>query len=280
MATSSSSLSSSVRTVLTTGANTGIGFGIVKNLSARPGFHVLLGARDVKKGEEALKSLQSAQIIHANSKVEVLQIDITNEDSVKAAAEKVKAVGGLDILINNAGMAYKGSIFNEEVARNTIATNYFGTVRALQHFTPLLKPNARVVNVSSTGGQSALGSVSEQLRNRFLKEDLTVDELNALMNEFIEAVRVGDWKARGWVGTTYGVSKIGMTMLGRIWTKQLPAGILINSVCPGYVKTNMAPNGIRTIDQGALTPVHVALLPTSAKENGLFWANEKVQPYF
>jgi len=143
-----------------------------------------------------------------------------------------------------------------------------------------MKANARLVNVSSSAGQSGLANVSETLRRRFLKDDLTVEELNGMMNDFIEGVRVGDWKAKGWIGTTYGVSKIGMTMLGRVWAKKLPVGVLINSACPGYVKTSMAPAGIRTIEQGALTPVLLALLPATAMENGLFWSNEKVHSYY
>jgi len=258
---------------LVTGANKGIGLAIVENLCTNhPKLHVLLGARDPKLGGEALKKIQGKC-----SNVSSIHIDLNDEKSIKSAAESVKKqYGGLDILINNAGMAWKGSAFNTEVAATTLGTNYFGTLKVCQEFLPLMRENGRVVNVSSMVGKSTLGKMSSDLRAKFLADDLTVDQLNGLMNKFIKDVTDGTYAKEGWPETTYGVSKTGVTMLTRILARDNKTkGLLINSCCPGWVKTDMAGDKAPlTPAQGAETPVHLAFLPADAP-NGKFWQNCK-----
>jgi len=267
---------SAQKIALVTGANKGIGFAIVENLCINnPKLHVLLGARDLKLGNEALKKLKS------NDNVSVIHLDINDEKSIKSAAESVKKqYGGLDILINNAGMAWKGSAFNEEVATTTLGTNYFGTLKVCQEFFPLLRENGRVVNVSSSVGKSTFGKMSSSLRDQFLADDLTLDTLNGLMNKFIKDVANGSFKKEGWPETTYGVSKSGLTMLTRLQARDNKTkGVLINSCCPGWVKTDMAGDKAPlTPAQGALTPVHLAFLPSDGP-NGKFWQDCKVSDF-
>jgi len=266
---------SAQKIALVTGANKGIGLAIVENLCTNnPKLHVLLGARDLKLGNEALKKLKF-------DNVSVVQIDLNDEKSIKAAAEGVKKqYGGLDILVNNAGMAWKGSAFNTEVATTTLGTNYFGTLKVCQEFFPLLRENGRVVTVSSSVGKSTLGKMSSSLRDQFLADDLTVDQLSGLMNKFIKDVTDGTYKKEGWPETTYGVSKVGVTMLTRIQARDNKIkGVLINSCCPGWVKTDMAGDkATLTPAQGALTPVHLAFLPADGP-NGKFWQDAKVSSY-
>jgi len=261
---------------LVTGANKGIGLAIVENLCTNnPKLHVLLGARDLKLGNDALKKLKTSD------NVSVVQIDLNDEKSIKSAADSVKKqYGGLDILINNAGMAWKGNAFNTEVAATTLGTNYFGTLKVCQEFFPLLRENARVVNVSSTIGKSTLGKMSSSLREQFLADDLTVDKLNALMNKFIQDVTDGTYKKEGWPETTYGVSKSGLTMLTRLHARDNKTkGVLINSCCPGWVKTDMTGDKAPlTPAQGALTPVHLAFLPSDGP-SGKFWQDCKESSY-
>jgi len=268
---------STQKIALVTGANKGIGLAIVENLcSNNPKLHVLLGARDSKLGNEALRKLDKYK------NVSLVQIDLNDEKSIKTAAEGVKKqYGGLDILINNAGIAWKGSAFNTEVATTTLGTNYFGTLKVCEEFFPILRENGRVVNVSSTVGKSTLGKMSESLRNKFLADDLTVDQLNGLMNKFIKDVTDGTYKKEGWPETTYGVSKAGLTMLTRVLARDNKTkGVLINSCCPGWVKTDMAGDHAQlTPAQGAETPVHLAFLSAHDAPNGKFWKDCKVQSY-
>jgi len=213
--------------------------------------------------------------------VSLLQLDLNDQKSIKAAAETVKKeFGGLDILINNAGMAWKGSAFNSEVATTTLGTNFFGTLNVCQEFLPLMRENGRVVNVSSSVGKGTLGKMSEALRKQFLADDLSLDQLTALMNKFIKDVGDDTYQKQGWPATCYGVSKSGETMLTRILARDNKTkGLLINSCCPGWVRTDMAGDrATLSPAEGALTPVHLCFLPADGP-NGKFWQDKKVSDF-
>ena len=122
------------RVALVTGGNKGIGYAICKSLSSQtsPPLTVLLGSRDEQRGLEAVARLRSEQQQQQQHSVDVqaLVIDIADEASVKRAAERVKQqYGGLDILVSNAGIASKGDAFDENIARDTLRTNYWGHTR-------------------------------------------------------------------------------------------------------------------------------------------------------
>ena len=78
-----------------------------------------------------------------------------------------------------------------------------------------------VVNVSSQAGHMALSRMAKDLQARFLSPDLTLDDLCALMNEFMDVVKLQDGDPRGWPGTFYGVSKLGVTLLSVLQQKEL-----------------------------------------------------------
>lgn len=81
---------------------------------------MLLGSRDAARGSEAVKTL-------AQPNVAPLHIDIDDPASVTAAAAEVKTkYGGLDLLVNNAGLAFKGDAFDTNVVDTTFKTNYYG----------------------------------------------------------------------------------------------------------------------------------------------------------
>jgi len=89
--------------ILVTGANKGIGFEVVRQL-AKLGHQVILTARDKSKGLEAQKKLKAENLV-----VHFLELDITKEESIQQAANKVKSdFGKLDVLINNAGISLRG----------------------------------------------------------------------------------------------------------------------------------------------------------------------------
>lgn len=104
------------------GANKGLGYHLVSQLSRSLGsdWTVLLGARDAARGQEAVKAL-------ALPNVAPLHIDLDDHNSIKAAAAEVKTkYGGVDLLVNNAGMAFKGDAFDTHVVDTTFKTNYYG----------------------------------------------------------------------------------------------------------------------------------------------------------
>ena len=265
---------------LVTGGNKGIGLAICRALAAstNPRVHVLLGSRDPQRGQQAVQQLQQ----EGRQNVEPISIDISDSASIASAARTVQQrFGGLDILVNNAGIATKGDAFDEHVARTTVDTNYVGTRNAYHHFAPLLRPHARVVTVSSMSGRSAMHRMSDERRAQFLQPDLTKEQLDGLVEEFVKDVKEGQWKERGWPNSAYGVSKAAVTMLTRIQGReQKDASILVNCCCPGWVRTDMtSEQAPKSPEQGAMTPVKLALLPQGDKTTGKLWEDEQVKDF-
>jgi len=253
------------RIAVVTGGNRGIGLEINRQLAQR-GLHVVLTSRDRAKGEAAAAELRAEGL-----SVQHLELDVASEASARAIAGALKAEhGGVDVLVNNAGIAMDG--FNAEVARATIETNYFGSLHVTSHLLPLLRKGGRIVMVSSgVADRSRLGA---RLRARFMAKDMTLDELSSRMRAFVAAVARGDHEAEGWPSSAYCVSKIGMNKLTEILAKELSAderGILCNAACPGWVRTAMGGRSApRSVEEGAETPVWLALLPEGGPRGGFY----------
>src|ERR1041384_1217236 len=141
-----------MKTVLITGANRGIGFETARQLAAR-GFHVVIGARSEQQGNEAQREAQKA------GKVSLLVLDVSDSESITAAASKFAPVGQLDVLINNAGIYPDEGLSILTISRqqmvSTFQTNTFGALEVTRAFLPYLRKSAaaRVINVSSGYGQ-------------------------------------------------------------------------------------------------------------------------------
>ncbi|XP_043078071.1 carbonyl reductase 1-like [Puntigrus tetrazona] len=262
----------SKRVAVVTGANKGIGLAIVKGL-CKAGFNgdILLTARNEKLGQDAVAGLKS----EGCNNVIFHQLDICDQgSSLKLKKFLQEKYGGLDVLINNAGMAFKHSAtepFGEQ-AEVTMRTNFWGTLWVCHALLPILRPKARVVNVSSFVSKKSLDQCSAELQAKFRNKDLSEEELCLLMGEFVQAAQAGDHTAQGWPNTAYGTTKIGVTVLSRIQARVLTEtrpgdGILLNACCPGWVRTDMAgSNASKSPEEGAETPVYLAMLPEGAKE--------------
>lgn len=254
-----------------TGGNRGIGREICRQLAkARPLDSVVLTARDKGRGEEALGELKGEGL----KNISFLCCDISAEGDAGRLAEAIgKQWGRVDVLVNNAGYASKGPALDREIARRTLGTNFFGTRRVTHALLPLFPAGARVINVSSGSG-TLDGPYSAEKRNALLDPKLEEGALCALMEQFIEDVGSGKVSARGWPASAYAVSKAGMNALTRIWARDWEAEgrkILVESVCPGWVRTDMGgPHASRGVDEGAETPVWLALTD-EALPNGRFY---------
>jgi NAD(P)-dependent dehydrogenase (short-subunit alcohol dehydrogenase family) len=219
---------------LITGANKGIGFETARQLGQK-GITVLVGARDARKGEAAVEKLRKEKIdAHA------LTIDVSNADSIKAAATQVERdYGQLDILINNAGVMVDDQ--NKKVSeqslgtwRKTFDTNLFGLIATTQAFLPLLRKSeaGRIVNLSSI-----LGSIT----------------LHATPGSPI-------YESKGYA--SYNVSKSAVNAYTVQFAYELKdTKIKVNAAHPGWVKTEMGGEGATMeLEDGAKTSVALATL--------------------
>ncbi len=223
------------RIAVVTGANRGIGFEISRQLAKR-GLRVVLTSRDPAKGRAAARALRGQGL-----EVESRTLDVISARSIGAlAAFLEKRHGRLDVLVNNAGILIDphGSRFlgsRVKTYRDTLETNLFGPLMLCQALAPLMRKNGygRIVNVSSGLGQlSAMGT-----------------------------------------GTpAYRISKTALNALTRIVAAELKdANVLVNSMCPGWVKTGIGgPQAPRTPQQAADTAVWLALLPDGGPSGGFF----------
>ncbi|XP_061163531.1 carbonyl reductase [NADPH] 1-like isoform X2 [Saccostrea echinata] len=258
----------SKKVAVVTGSNKGIGYAIVRGLCKKFDGDVYLTARNEELGKQAVKSLNSEGL-----SPKFHQLDISDQASINRLRDFLKATyGGLDLLVNNAGIAYKESSTAPlaEQAEVTIKTNYFGTLAVCEALFPILRTQARVVNVSSMVGTFTIKKCSKEIRAKFANSKLTIDELTTLMNDFVQAAKNGSHESKGYATSAYGMSKIGVSALSEIQHRQLSADpredIIVNACCPGYVDTDMTSHkGHKTIDQGADTPLYLALLPPGTK---------------
>ncbi|XP_076975033.1 carbonyl reductase [NADPH] 1 [Tamandua tetradactyla] len=277
-------MSSYSRVALVTGANKGIGFAIARDLCRQFSGDVVLTARDAARGRAAVQQLQAEGL-----SPRFHQLDIDDLQSIRALRDFLrKEYGGLDVLVNNAGIAFKTvdpTPFHIQ-AEVTLKTNFFGTQAVCKELLPLIKPQGRVVNVSSVVSVRALKACSQELQQKFRSETITEEELVELMNKFVEDTKTGVYQKEGWPNTAYGVSKIGVTVLSRIYARELNQQrrsdkILLNACCPGWVRTDMAgPKATKSPEEGAETPVYLALLPPDAEgPHGQFVSEKKVEQW-
>ncbi|MBO9098475.1 MULTISPECIES: SDR family oxidoreductase [unclassified Rhizobium] len=220
------------RIALVTGANKGIGLEIARQL-AQAGVTVVIGARDPGRATASVSGL-----LEAGLSVRSVTLDLNNHAGIAAAAETIRAeYGRLDILVNNAGIvdAEDGppTSGSAEAARRIMDTNFVGTLAVTQAMLPLLRLSsaARIVNLSSSLGSLALNGdpASPYYSARLIGYNASKAALNMLTVQLAEELR----------DTPH----------------------VINSVSPGYVKTDLTGgNGFMTPQEGAKLPVKYALL--------------------
>lgn len=251
---------SHTKVAVVTGSNKGIGYAIVKGLCEKFDGKVYLTSRDEGRGQAAINDLKKLGFDAAFH-----QLDIDDEESVIKFRHYIKAQeGGIDVLVNNAGIAFKNNATEPAgvQAEVTLKTNYFNTLRACEILFSVLRANAQVVNVSSSLGHLSCVP-SPELRAKLSDPSLTKEQLSELMDQFVQDAKNGVHIECGWGCSTYSISKVGLSALSIIQQKELDKGnknISVNSVHPGYVATDMTTfKGPLTIEEGASAPLFLAL---------------------
>lgn len=206
-----------VKVAVVTGANKGIGFAIVRGLCKRFDGLVYLTSRDEERGKKAIYQLKT-EGLNPNYH----QLDVTKSSSVEKFRDFIKEKhGGIDILVNNAAIAFKANA-TEPIAvqaEDTLFVNYFSLVSTCEILFPILRQGARVVNVSSSAGHLT-NIPSEALRRKFLDPKLTVAQLSEMMQQYIDMAKQGT-QATEWGNSSYAVSKVGVTALTKIQQRML-----------------------------------------------------------
>ena len=247
------------KVAVVTGANRGIGYEIARQLAAE-GVEVIARVATRDEGVAAARKLG----------VRHFALDVTRQESIDTLAEHVR--DGVDILINNAGISMNG--FDANVGALDAGQSISGEPRTSPiKLLPLVRDAGRVVMVSS--GMGELSSVSPALRARFLDSSLTEAGLAELVESFVSDVAAGIHADKGWPSSAYRVSKIALNALTRASSRaaspRILRKILVNAVCPGWVRTNMGGSSApRSPDEGARTPVWLALLPSDGPSGGFF----------
>src|SRR5690606_15636608 len=232
---------------IVTGANRGIGLEVSRQL-AQLGHHVIMTARD-RKGAAAMQ-----QLVAEGLDVELRKLDVNSTEDCQALARHVaENHKGVDVLVNNAGILPES--FSDTSGRypanplrvppatvmEILNTNTLGPLRMIQAFAPLLRENARVVNVSSSMGQ-----LTGDFGNGHLGYRMSKTALNAVTKMFANVLA--------------------------------PKNIKVNSVDPGWVRTDMGnENAPRSPAQGAASVVWAATRPPDGPSGGFFLDGERLE---
>jgi NAD(P)-dependent dehydrogenase (short-subunit alcohol dehydrogenase family) len=221
---------------LVTGANRGIGREVARQLAAK-GFEVIASARDGEKARQAASELAAGD----GSAVSPLTLDVASAESIANAAQQLhRRPGRLDVLVNNAGVGtdwgVSGTAPDFDAIAGALQTNFYGAYRLTVALLDLLRASEhpRVVNVSS-----GMGGVAE----------------------------MGGWSPG------YRISKAALNAMTRILSTELKEeGVLVNSACPGFVKTDMGGQfgAKKPVEDGAAGIVWLATLPDDGPTGGFF----------
>jgi NAD(P)-dependent dehydrogenase (short-subunit alcohol dehydrogenase family) len=226
-----------------TGAYRGLGLETCRQLAAR-GYAVVLSARREAEGQAAAGALQREGLA-----VRFFPLDVRDEASIRRLADFLRdAFGGLDVLVNNAGIfpdpapgSGRDSVFDArlDAVRQALETNTLGPLRLCQALIPLMAGKGRVVNVSSGMGQ--------------------LSDMNGCC-------------------PAYRLSKTALNAVTRIFADELKdTGIKVNSVCPGWVQTDMGgPEAPLPVEEGARGIVWAATLPDDGPSGGFFRHGEPI----
>lgn len=268
----------SLKTILITGANRGIGFGLIKkllekNLSQKTltnfPFKIIFTTRSEEKGSEALNNLKTSlnlNTVNLEENLIHIPLDITSQSSIESLTNQLNQRQlKIDILINNAGVYDKKDPTSLKTFEYTFATNVFGTVKFTEKILSenLLNKNAKIMLVASELGNLNYLS-SEKLKAEFKQESENKQIIFDLAEKFKNAILTDSIVQEGWMPDSYFVSKMLVNKYARIlvhYPSVEANGIQVYSCTPGWVRTDMGgENAPLGIEEGVVTLVYLVEL--------------------
>ena len=227
------------RIAVVTGANQGLGLALVRSLAAElgPDDGVYLTARDPAKGKAALDGLGSTR-----AQLAFEGLDVTEARSIADLADTLRdRHGGVDIVASNAAARITKDRSQAEQVRAFIETNNHGSRRLLESFLPLFRPGTRYAIIASSFGR--LANLPPHLHPLFDTDRLSLDDIEASMDIYVEAMESGRAAKDGWPDWINIPSKVGQVATARIAARLIREtrpddDIVINAACPGLIDTD------------------------------------------
>mmetsp|Transcript_35091 Transcript_35091/g.75781 ORF Transcript_35091/g.75781 Transcript_35091/m.75781 type:complete len:282 (+) Transcript_35091:59-904(+) len=256
-------MSDNLKRILVTGANTGIGLALAKQLVADYGCHVYLGSRNAERGSRAVEDVKK----NAGENVELLTIDVSDPASVESAAASLSQTLGshqLYAIVNNAGTG----ISHDVAIPSILDTNARGPRRVVDSFLPLLHPTlGRIVNVGSGAGPMFFDSLATDDQKRRYVRPMSEDEIE---------IEISKIEGRGDAFGAYSGSKALLACYTMALAREHPA-LTISIVTPGYIKTNMTKGyGATKLPHEGTVSLRKCLFEDLASSGGrgCFWGSD------
>mmetsp|Transcript_17246 Transcript_17246/g.22413 ORF Transcript_17246/g.22413 Transcript_17246/m.22413 type:complete len:307 (-) Transcript_17246:173-1093(-) len=268
IATPAISMSKARKKVLVTGGNKGIGKAICQALLEKyPDVHVILGSRDLSRGEAASKDICAA-VPGSESRLDVMEIDVSSDASVESAESSME--GQLYGIVNNAGIGF-GNTFKE-----TVNTNYFGMRRVNKAFSKYLqRPGGRIVNIASASGPMFVNG----LQSGDLKDKLSYPKSNFDDEKEIDTIAESFFDQLDYGNDAYGLSKALVNAYTAIHAEK-ETDFIINSCTPGFIDTDIT-RGMGASNppsKGAVCPVHLLMSDKIGQQpTGWFYGSDAVR---
>jgi NAD(P)-dependent dehydrogenase (short-subunit alcohol dehydrogenase family) len=278
----------SKKVIVVTGANRGIGYGIIESFCKISTNNTLvLTSRNKEKGKQALDQLKS---LYPNSRDNLFleELDVSDKGSITDFINRfTQNYRFANILYNNAAILNRNpptdKAVREKDIQDTFRTNVWGLMDLTEEMIPYIRDGGHIINMSTELG---FMTFSKTWKERFLDLNLAYEDLDELYKEYHDAYLNNKLDETGWQDNKkdygcYPTSKVFVNAYTRMLSKRLYTGgnnIKVNAVTPGWCNTEMGGGTApRDYMKGAETPVWLASFPEEKKEEltGGFYSDKK-----
>lgn len=257
----------------------GIGLALTKQLCKEYSARVFLGSRNAERGANAVADVK--KYCGGDAPVELVVIDVSSDESVKAAAESLRSRNvKLDAIVNNAGTGLAHGVTDADIMN----VNFWGVKRVVDSFVPLLDTSkeTKIVNVGSGAGPMYVNVQTDDRKKVLCNSDITLGEIE----EIAKAGCLLDDPANQTGIAAYGLSKA-LVYAYTMYTANALADKNVISLCltPGFIATNIIPEEMKgrakPVEEGTVSLRH-CLFEATKDNNGWFFGSDakRSPPHF